>query len=331
MKAIHVHTPGGPEQLQLVDIPRPVPGPGQALVRLAAAGVNFIDIYFRTGLYKADPPIALGSEGAGTVESIGPGVTQVSPGDRVAYAMTRGSYAEYAVVPESSLVRIPDTIDVHSAAAAMLQGMTAHYLTHSTFPLSSGQTCLVHAAAGGTGRLIAQMAKRRGARVIGTASTEEKAAIAGRAGVDHPIVYTTADVEAEVKRITGGTGVDVVYDSVGRSTFENSLACLRPRGTMVLFGQSSGPVAAFDPQILNARGSIFLTRPSLAHYLLSRDELLWRAGEVFTAIERSQLVIEIHQAFPLAQAAAAHRALESRATTGKLILKISELASNARE
>ena len=331
MKAIQVRTPGGPEQLQLADVPVPVPGPGQALVRLAASGVNFIDIYFRTGLYKADAPIALGSEGAGTVESVGPGVTQVAPGDRVAYAMVRGSYADYAAVPESSLVKIPRTVDFESAAAAMLQGMTAHYLTHSTFPLNSGQTCLVHAAAGGTGRLIVQMAKLRGARVIGTVSTEEKAAVATRAGVDHPIVYTAADVESEVKRVTGGAGVDVVYDSVGRTTFEKSLACLRPRGMLVLFGQSSGPVAPFDPQILNTRGSIFLTRPSLGHYLLSRDELLWRAGDVFTAIERGQLTLEIHEAFPLAEAAAAHRALESRATTGKLILKTGELASNARE
>ena len=331
MKAIQVHKPGGPEQLQLTDVSVPVPGPGQALVRLAASGVNFIDIYFRTGLYKADPPIALGSEGAGTVESVGPGVTQVAPGDRVAYAMVRGSYAEYAVVPASSLVQIPAGVEFASAAAAMLQGMTAHYLTHSTFPLNGGQTCLVHAAAGGTGRLIVQMAKSRGARVIGTVSTEAKAAVAAQAGADHPIVYTTADVETEVKRITGGAGVDVVYDSVGRTTFEKSLACLRPRGMMVLFGQSSGPIPPLDPQILNARGSIFLTRPSLAHYLLSREELLWRAGDVFTAIERGQLILDIHQTFPLAEAAAAHRALESRSTTGKLILKISELASNARE
>lgn len=321
MKAVHVREPGGPEKMEIAEVPVPEPGPGQALVRIAASGVNFIDIYFRSGLYKADLPVTLGSEAAGTIESIGPNVTYVAPGDRVAYAMVRGSYAQFAAVPETSLVKIPDAIDFESAAAAMLQGMTAHYLTHSTFPLTSGQTCLVHAAAGGAGRLTAQMAKMRGARVIGTVSTEEKAAVAAKAGVDHPIVYTAVDFEAEVKRITAGAGVDVVYDSVGKTTFEKSLACLRPRGMMVLFGQSSGPVAAFEPQILNTRGSIFLTRPSLAHYLLSREELLRRAGDVFSAIERGDLVLRIDRVFPLAEAAAAHRALESRATTGKLILK----------
>jgi NADPH2:quinone reductase len=330
MKVIQVRDPGGPEKLELADAPVPVPGPGQALVRIAASGVNFIDVYFRTGLYKAELPITLGSEAAGVVESVGPNVTQVAPGDRVAYAMVRGSYAQYAALSESSLVKIPETIDFESAAAAMLQGMTAHYLTHSTFPLTSGQTCLVHAAAGGTGRLIAQMAKMRGARVIGTVSTEEKAAVAGKAGVDHPIVYTSTDFEAEVKRITAD-GVDVVYDSVGRTTFEKSLACLRPRGMMVLFGQSSGPVPPLEPQILNTRGSIFLTRPSLAHYLLSREELLWRAGDVFAAIGRGEVVLRIDRVFPLADAADAHRALESRATTGKLILTTSELASNSQE
>jgi NADPH:quinone reductase len=331
MKAVQVREPGGPEKMETVDVPVPVPGPGQALVRIAASGVNFIDIYFRSGLYQSDLPITLGSEAAGTVESIGPNVTHVAPGDRVAYAMVRGSYAEYAAVPETSLVKIPDTIDFESAAAAMLQGMTAHYLTNSTFPLNTGQSCLVHAAAGGAGRLTAQMAKIRGARVIGTVSTEEKAAVAAKAGVDHPIVYTAVDFEAEVKRITGGTGVDVVYDSVGKTTFDKSLACLRPRGMMVLFGQSSGPVTAFEPQILNTRGSIFLTRPSLAHYLLSREELLWRAGDVFTAIERGELALRVDHVFPLAEAGAAHRALESRATTGKLILTTTSLASNSRE
>ena len=321
MKAVQVREPGGPEKMEIVDVPVPVAGPGQALVRIAASGVNFIDIYFRSGLYKSDLPVTLGSEAAGTVESVGPGVTQVAPGDRVAYAMVRGSYAEYAAVPETSLVKIPDAIDFDAAAAAMLQGMTAHYLTNSTFPLNAGQSCLVHAAAGGAGRLAAQMAKIRGAQVIGTVSTEEKAAVAASAGVDHPIVYTAVDFEAEVKRITGGAGVDVVYDSVGKTTFDKSLACLRPRGMMVLFGQSSGPVTAFEPQILNTRGSIFLTRPSLAHYLLSREELLWRAGDVFTAIERGELTLRVDRVFPLAEAGAAHRALESRATTGKLILK----------
>jgi NADPH2:quinone reductase len=331
MKAIQVKEPGGPEQLQLVEVPVPVPGAGQALVRIAASGVNFIDIYFRTGLYKAELPVTIGSEAAGIVEAIGADVTEVAPGDRVAYAMVRGSYAEYAAVPAAQLVKVPDGIDLDSAAAGMLQGMTAHYLTHSTFPLSSGQSCLVHAAAGGAGRLIAQMAKARGARVFGTVSTEQKAAIAAEAGVDHPIIYTATDFEAELKRLTSGAGVDVVYDSVGKTTFEKSLACLRPRGMLVLFGQSSGSVPPLDPQILSTRGSLFLTRPSLGHYLLSRDELLWRAGDVFAAMERGQLLLRIDHAFPLEQAAEAHRALASRSTTGKMILKMSCLASETRE
>jgi NADPH2:quinone reductase len=331
MKAIQIFEPGGPEKLRLVDLPVPVPGPAQALVRIAASGVNFIDIYFRTGLYKADLPVTIGSEASGIVESVGAEVTEVQPGDRVAYAMARGSYAEYAIVAAAQLVKVPDTIALDAAAAAMLQGMTAHYLTHSTFSLNNGQTCLVHAAAGGAGRLIAQMARARGARVLGTVSSAEKAAVAAEAGVEHPIIYTASDFEAEVKRITGGVGVDVVYDSVGRTTFEKSLACLKPRGTMVLFGQSSGAVPPLDPQVLNTRGSIFLTRPSLAHYLLSREELLWRAGDVFTAVERGQLVIRIDRAFSLADAADAHRALESRRTVGKLVLKMSYLASESLE
>src|SRR5580765_5382797 len=244
MKAILVNVPGGPENLQLVDIPVPAPGPGQALVRIAASGVNFIDIYFRIGLYKADAPIALGSEGAGTVEAIGDGVTEVSPGDRVAYTMTRGSYAEYAVVPAAMLVKIPDHVEFHTAAAAMLQGMTAHYLTHSTFPLKAGDTCLVHAAAGGAGGLIVQMAKTLGARVFGTVSTAEKARIAREAGADEVILYTEQEFDVEARRLTNGRGVDVVYDSVGKTTFEKSLNSLRPRGTLALFGQSSGSVPA---------------------------------------------------------------------------------------
>jgi NADPH2:quinone reductase len=320
MKAIHVKEPGGPDAMQLVDVPTPAPGPKQALVRVAAIGVNFIDVYFRTGLYKGDRPITLGSEAAGTVEAVGSDVTLVAPGDRVAYAMVRGSYAEYALVPEAQLVKLPETVDFQSAAAAMLQGMTAHYLTHSTFPLAAGQTCLVHAAAGGAGRLIAQMAKGRGARVLGTVSSAEKAAVAIAAGVDHAINYTATSFDDEVRRITAGDGVDVVYDSVGRTTFEKSMACLRPRGMLVLFGQSSGPVQPLDPQVLNTRGSIFLTRPSLAHYLLTREELLWRAGDVLTAVERGTLNLRIDQAYPLARAADAHRALESRRSTGKLLL-----------
>ena len=320
MKTIHVTQPGGPEAMQVVDLPVPVPGPKQVLVRIAASGVNFIDVYFRTGLYKADLPVTLGSEAAGTVEAVGSDVTLVAPGDRVAYAMVRGSYAEYAVVPETQLVKLPEAVDFQSAAAAMLQGMTAHYLTHTTFALAAGQTCLVHAAAGGAGRLIAQMAKARGARVFGTVSSPEKAAIAAAAGVDHPINYSETAFDTEVRRLTAGDGVDVVYDSVGKTTFEQSMACLRPRGMLVLFGQSSGPVAPLDPQVLNARGSLFLTRPSLGHYLLTREELLWRAGDVLTAIERGTLNLRVDRTYPLANAADAHRDLESRRSTGKLLL-----------
>jgi NADPH2:quinone reductase len=320
MKTIQVRQPGGPDQMEVVDVPIPTAGPGQALVRVAASGVNFIDIYFRSGLYKADLPLTPGSEAAGTVEAVGPGVSDVVPGDRVAYAMVRGSYAEYAVVPAAQLVKVPEGIDLNSAAAAMLQGMTAHYLTHSTCALKAGDECLVHAAAGGAGRLIVQMAKARGARVFGTVSTDEKASTARDAGVDEAIIYTRTDFEAEVKRLTNGRGVHVVYDSVGKTTFDKSLACLRPRGTLALFGQSSGPVAPFDPQILNTRGSVFLTRPSLAHYLLTRDELIWRATDVLNALASGALKLLIHRAYPLADAAQAHRDLESRGTTGKLLI-----------
>lgn len=322
MKSIQVNVPGGPENLQLVDIPTPRPGPGQALVRIAASGVNFIDIYFRTGLYKADLPMAIGSEGAGTVEAVGEGVTEVAPGDRVAYAMARGSYAEYAVVPAAQLVKLPVHVDFHSAAAAMLQGMTAHYLTHSTFPLKAGDTCLVHAAAGGAGGLTVQMAKNIGARVLGTVSTAEKAQIARDAGADEIILYTEQEFDVEARRLTGGRGVDVVYDSVGKTTFEKSLNALRPRGTLALFGQSSGPVPAFDPALLNSKGSLFLTRPSLGHYLLTREELLWRAGEVLDAVDAGKLRLRIDRTYPLADAASAHRDLESRKTAGKLLLAI---------
>ena len=320
MRAVQIEQTGGPEQMRVADVPTPAPGAGQALVRIAASGVNFIDVYFRAGVYKADLPITLGSEAAGTVAAIGPDVTDVTPGDRVAYAMVRGSYADYAIVPAAQLVKIPDRVDFNSAAAAMLQGMTAHYLTHSTYALKAGDECLVHAAAGGAGGLIAQMARARGARVLGTVSSEEKAAVARESGVDEAILYTQADFEAEVKRLTGGRGVHVVYDSVGRTTFEKSLACLRPRGVLALFGQSSGPVAPIDPQILNTRGSVFLTRPSLAHYLLTRDELLWRAGDVLNAVASGTLRLRIHQTYPLDRAADAHRDLESRKTTGKLLL-----------
>jgi NADPH2:quinone reductase len=320
MKAIQVKETGGPEKMELVDLPQPVAGPGQALVKIAASGVNFIDVYFRAGLYKVELPATLGSEAAGTVESVGAGVTEFAPGDRVAYAMARGSYAEYAVVPAAQLVKIPAAIDFQTAAAAMLQGMTAHYLTHSTFALKSGDTCLVHAAAGGAGLLLVQMARRIGARVFGTVSTEAKAQLARQAGADEIIFYTQQDFEAEVRRLTGGRGVDVVYDSVGATTFAKSLGCLRPRGMLALFGQSSGPVAPFDPNILNAKGSLFLTRPSLAHHLATREELLWRAGDVLGWIASGELRIRVDRVYPLAEAAEAHRALEGRHTAGKLLL-----------
>jgi len=322
MKAIQAKQPGGPERLELVEVPVPQPGAGQALVRIAAAGINFIDIYFRTGLYKADFPLTLGQEAAGTVEAVGSGVTEVAPGDRVAYCMVRGAYAEYAAVSAAQLVKLPDHVDFPTAAAAMLQGMTAHYLTHSTFPLKSGDTCLVHAAAGGAGGLTAQMAKMLGARVFGTVSTGEKAKIARENGCDEAIIYTQTDFAAEVKRLTGGRGVDVVYDSVARTTFEQSLNSLRPRGTLALFGQSSGPIPPFDPAILSAKGSLFLTRPSLGHYLLTRDELLWRAGDVLGWIAAGKLRLRVGGTYPLADAARAHRDLEGRHTTGKLVLTV---------
>jgi len=308
--------------MQLTDVPLPVPGPGQARVRIAASGVNFIDIYYRTGLYKADLPITLGSEAAGTVDAVGSDVTEVASGDRVAYAMARGSYAEYAIVPAAQLVKLPDHLDFQTAAAAMLQGMTAHYLTHSTFALKSGDTCLVHAAAGGAGGMVVQVAKMLGARVFGTVSTEEKARAARESGADETILYGQQDFEAEVKRLTGGRGVDVVYDSVGRTTFEKSLNCLRPRGMLALFGQSSGTVPPVEPSVL-AKASLFLTRPGLPHYLLTREELLWRAGDVLNWVASGRLKLRISGVYPLAEAAAAHRDLEGRKTSGKLILAVS--------
>jgi NADPH2:quinone reductase len=319
---MQVLEPGGADRMMLVDVPVPAPGPGQALVKLAASGVNFVDVYYRMGLYKAAAPITLGSEGAGTVEAVGPDVTDVAVGDRVAYAMTRGSYAEYAVVPAAQLVAVPAGIEFVTAAGAMLQGMTAHYLTHSTFALKPGDTCLVHAAAGGAGGMIVQMAHARGARVIGTTSTETKADVARAAGADEVILYTEQAFDAEVRRLTDGRGVDVVYDSVGRSTFDKSLNSLRPRGTLALFGQSSGPVPAFDPNILNGKGSLFLTRPSLGHYIATRDELLWRAGDVLAGLSSGALKLNLHRTFALADAADAHRLLESRGTTGKIVLTI---------
>ncbi len=321
MRAILVEQHGGPEQLTLEDVPVPQPGRGQVLVKIAAIGVNYIDTYHRTGLYPADPPFTPGMEAAGTIEALGPDVEGFALGDRVAYGMARGAYAEFAAVPAWQVVKLPDAVDFHTAAAAMLQGMTAHYLTHSTFPLERSHTCLVHAAAGGTGLLIVQMAKLRGARVIGTAGTLEKARLAAEAGADEVIVYTEQDFVAEVKRITDGRGVDVVYDSVGAATWEGSLDSLRPRGMMVTFGNASGPVPEFKPLLLSQKGSLFLTRPTLFHYCAGREEFLSRANAVLGWIESGDLKIRIHRVYPLSEAAQAHRDLEGRKTTGKLLLE----------
>lgn len=320
MKAIRIHNHGGPEVLVYEDVPVPEPKAGEARVKIEASGVNFIDIYHRTGLYPMNRPCILGSEGAGIVDAVGEGVTGVKQGDRVAYAMIPGSYAEYAVVPAGKLVPVPDDIDAKSAAGIMLQGMTAHYLTHSTYPLQKDETALVHAAAGGVGLLLVQVAKMLGARVIGTVSTEAKADLVRKAGADEIILYTQADFLAEAKRITNSQGVHVVYDSVGATTFEKSLDCLRPRGYLVLFGQSSGPVAAFDPAKLAAKGSLFLTRPSLAHYTLTRAELLRRATDLFDWMEAGKLKLRIEKSLPLQDASEAQQLLEKRRTTGKLIL-----------
>jgi NADPH2:quinone reductase len=320
MKAIRIHTPGGPEALKFDDVPEPTPGPGQALVKLAAAGVNFIDVYFRTGMYKAPLPLTLGLEGAGVVTAVGTGVTDVKIGDAVAWTGVPGSYAQMAVVPADRLVKLPPGVEPKVGAAAMLQGLTAHYLVRSSYPLKKGDTCLVHAAAGGMGLLLCQMGKMLGATVIGTVSTEEKAALAKGAGAEHVILYTQQDFEPEVKRITGGRGVDVVYDGVGATTFDKSLNCLRPRGYMILFGAASGPVPSLDLQVLNVRGSLFLQRPSLNHHIAAREELLQRAGEVLGWIKDGKIKLRIEHQFPLAQAAEAHKALEGRKTTGKILL-----------
>jgi len=320
MKAIRVHAPGGPDALRYEDVPRPTPGPGQVLVKIEAAGVNFIDVYQRTGLYKVPLPFTLGQEAAGSVAAVGPGVKEPKVGDRVAYTSILGAYAEYAVVPAERVVVLPDGVSTKQGAAAMLQGMTAHYLATSTYPLESGNACLVHAAAGGVGLLLCQVAKLRGARVLGTVSTREKAALARAAGAAEVILYTEQDFEAEAKRLTNGAGLQVIYDSVGKTTFEKGLSCLAPRGMMVLFGQSSGPVGPFDPQVLSQKGSLFLTRPTLAHYILTRPELVARAGEVLGWIKSGKLKLRIDREVPLAQVAEAHRLLEGRKTTGKVLL-----------
>ncbi|MBR7825442.1 quinone oxidoreductase [Actinospica sp. MGRD01-02] len=322
MHAAYVTKTGGPEVLEYSEVEAPAAGPGQVLVRVAAAGVNFIDIYVRTGLYPRPLPAVPGGEGAGTVAALGEGVTGLAVGDRVAWADgNTGSYAEYDVVRADRLVHVPEGVDLETAAAAMLQGMTAHYLTNSTWPLKAGDIALVHAAAGGMGLLLTQIATSKGARVIGTTSTAAKAALAREAGAEAVIDYTeVADLAAEVRALTDGRGVDVVYDGVGKTTFEASLRSLRRRGLLALYGGASGPVPAFDPQVLNRLGSLFLTRPTLVDHIVTREELEWRAGEILAAVADGSLKIRIGARFRLAEAADAHTALAGRATTGKVLL-----------
>jgi NADPH2:quinone reductase len=324
MKAIQIKQTGGPEVMELVDLPVPQPKSNEAVVKIKAAGVNFIDVYNREGRYKAALPLVLGQEGAGTILALGSDLLKdargLAVGDPVAYTMTLGSYAEYAAVPAERLVKIPAGVSERDAAAAMLQGMTAHYLCHDTFPLKKGETALIHAAAGGVGLLLVQMAHNLGARVIATVSTVEKAKLAREAGADDIILYTQADFEVETKRLTDGKGVDVVYDSVGKTTFDKGLNLLRPRGMMVLFGGSSGAVAPLDPLVLTQKGSIFLTRPSLGNYIATPQELQARAGAVFGMIHDGKLKLRSEHFYPLAEAQQAHRDLEGRKTTGKLLL-----------
>ena len=320
MKAIQVKQPGGPEAMELAELPVPQPKANEAVVKLAASGVNFIDVYFREGRYKAPMPFVLGQEGAGVVTAVGADVNSVKAGEHVAWTGLLGSYAEYACVPADRLVSVPSGVTDQQAAAAMLQGMTAHYLSHDTYPLKRGENCLIHAAAGGVGLLLVQMAHHIGARVIATVSTDEKAKLARQAGADDVILYTQSDFEAETKRLTGGKGVDVVYDSVGKTTFEKGLNVLRPRGFMVLFGGSSGPVPPFDLIALSQKGSLYVTRPTLGHYIATREELLARSSAVFGMIAAGQLKLRIEHTYPLAEAERAHRDLEGRKTTGKLLL-----------
>jgi len=321
MKAIQIQQTGGPEVLELVDLPIPIPGPGQVLIRIEAVGMNFIEIYFRKGQYKAALPLVPGSEAAGTVEEVGQGVQGFKAGELVASTSVMGSYAEYALVPAAQLVKVPAGLTPEKAAAAMLQGMTAHYLAYATFPLKAGDTALIHAGAGGVGLLLTQMAKRIGARVITTVSTNAKADLSREAGADEVILYTEQDFEAEVKNITGGKGVDVVYDSVGKTTFEKSLNCLRPRGLLALFGGSSGAVPPFDPIQLSGKGSLYLTRPTLWHYIATRAELEQRAGDVLGWAASGQLELRTEHIYPLNEAARAQTDLESRNTTGKILLE----------
>ncbi|HWZ44879.1 MAG TPA: quinone oxidoreductase [Candidatus Saccharimonadales bacterium] len=320
MKAIQVQKTGGPEVLTLVDLPNPKPKPNEAIVKISAVGVNFIDVYFREGRYPAPLPFTDGQEAAGTVSEIGTEVKSLKPGDRVAYTGVIGSYAEYAAVPADRLVKVPAGITDQQAAAAMLQGMTAHYLVYSTYPLKQGETALIHAAAGGVGLLLVQMAKNLGARVIATAGSADKAKLAREAGADDVILYNEKDFEEETRRLTGGKGLDVIYDGVGKTTFEKGLNLLRPRGYMVLFGGASGPAPPVDPIRLSQKGSLFLTRPSLIHYITSREELEQRATGIFTMIATGKLKLRIEHIYKLAEAEQAHRDLEGRKTTGKLLL-----------
>jgi NADPH2:quinone reductase len=319
MKVVRIEKTGGPEVLTLADIPVPEPKPTEAVVKIAASGVNFIDVYFREGRYPAQLPLTLGQEAAGVVTAVGADVRNVKVGDRVAYASVQGSYAEFAAVPAERLVVVPEGIELKTAAALMLQGMTAHYLTHSTWPLRAGETAIVHAAAGGVGLLLVQLAKAIGARVIGTAGSQEKAQLARDAGADEVIVYTESDFESEAKRLAPG-GVDVIYDGVGKSTFDADLNLLRPRGLLALFGGASGAVPPFDPIKLSQKGSLFLTRPTLGHYIAKREELEQRANDLFAMVLAGTLNVRIHHEYPLAEAAQAHRDLEGRRTTGKLLL-----------
>jgi NADPH:quinone reductase len=320
MRAIRVHETGGPEVLRLEDVPLPEPGEGEVRVRVRAAGLNFIDVYHRTGLYPLPLPFTPGQEAAGEVDVIGPGVTAFSPGDRVAYASVNGSYGEYAAVPQRMLVKLPEEVSYDLAAASLLQGMTAHYLSHSTFPLRVGHRCLVHAAAGGVGRLLVQMAKLCGATVFATVGTEEKAELARSAGADEVILYRQSDFAAEIERLTEGAKLNVVYDSVGAATFDKSLQCLRPRGLLVMYGQSSGPVPPVNLRVLAAGGSLFVTRPTLAHYIATSDELRWRATDLFSWISGRKLDVRIDSRFRLAAAADAQRRIESRESAGKILL-----------
>jgi NADPH2:quinone reductase len=321
MKAIQIRATGGPEVLELAELPIPVPGPGQVLMRIEAIGVNFIEIYFRKGTYKAALPLILGSEAAGTIEELGSGVIGFKPGDAVASVSVLGSYAEYALVPAAQLMKVPSGLSPEKSAAAMLQGMTAHYLAYSTWPLKAGDTALVHAGAGGVGLLLTQMAVRLGARVITTVSSEAKAELSREAGASDVILYTEQNFETEVKRLTHGKGVDVVYDSVGKTTFDGSLNSLRPRGLLALFGGSSGPVPAFDLLQLSGKGSLFVTRPTLWHYVATRAELEWRAADVLGWASSGELKLRTEHVYSLTDAAQAHADLESRNTTGKILLE----------